>query len=310
MIGDLNEGVAVDTFDSFKVEGPTDQPELRKRLEQVGVLKLGEGHPNVQIDSGTVMRRVDCFVFCMSSSEDFERAHQHLSREYDACLRMNDLKLIASLIDNGEVGGEPLGNTFWPVQIGRVQYESNTSNLNDSDSSGAATPFRKPLRFAGQQEIRFVLWPRAKVERDHLIVSAALPVGLLERLPDSKVEGIVDGTQQEVVAAPSVLIDGFELLLTDLLKLQDASSRSPNFHEKDWQKRMMDSYRANELAMNAFFSKHEEEFLRFYWGLREQGFASANLDSFFTTPFGGQSVLAFSHDATTWVEAVRKRIGG
>ncbi|MBP1859695.1 hypothetical protein [Rhizobium herbae] len=184
-IRDCLEGITKVEIPSVKFDSRApDAAEKRMKLFQLGVM-IGSGVVEMT-NSQSYLIAHHLHVFCFSK-EPFETARKAMCDDapegwrYDACVEIRDIRAFCEAMEDGKINGQPFREAIASTLGCRdVRYNKATLAF-DMDEEFYVDPFQKPAHFACQQEIRFVIQPRA-ILPPNMYVEFDVPDGLLKQL--------------------------------------------------------------------------------------------------------------------------------
>lgn len=281
LIGDRDDGVSYTKTGrlDFSEEGLAS--ELQDKLHELNI-SVPNGS-SVVIEDATFVHACDGFLLSFSRGEYEEFKDVMLDDDYDACVRFDDIQLIANEIyEKGVI--KDLGKVcdyFEPPVCGDVEYADNVAFIENSPVLGYA-PFLKREKFKGQSESRIIFTQKKEFPDDYFDVVVDFPAGyLVEQLRG--VVKVYDGKEDEV--DPKQLLDFLSEVhrfLVDGITPQSAQKLSADELIVFATVRFADK----EVWLNA--EGRKKKIVEAYWALRESDpvYVDRTLESYFCSAHG------------------------
>lgn len=165
-IGDTEEGVARTTLTELEFTSDCDQPVLRERLRDVGIVLSNSCGA---INGSEVIRMTNGFVVCFASGDIDSLREAMCQGEYDSCIEVDDLQGFAMrILQTGITSkGIHLKDVFGAPVVSRVVYSDEKSDIRYRNAA-AASPFLKRDKYKGQCEVR-IFFPLLAYVHDYFI---------------------------------------------------------------------------------------------------------------------------------------------
>lgn len=274
-IGDLNEGIHI--TESGKIEISPENPNLeaREELAKARIAQVSESSTLI-MEGVKIISQRDCFVLSLADGDLDALAQAMCSQEpgklgYDGCIEILDLTKLASLIHlNGKLpDGSRVSNLF-TIEVGGVKYE--VLEPHDFQSSLFIPPgdaFLKSKTYSAQCEVRIVLYPKERMENDHVFVSVDLPPNILiDRTPNLPATPISKPARKQPMTDEEKNQHEKRHLEIICHHLDtwceiDRSMKNIDFGE-DWHESALQSRALREVE----FSKHRDAITRAFWEVR------------------------------------------
>lgn len=281
LIGDRDDGVSYAKIGRVDFSDESLSSELQDRLRELKV-SVPSGS-SVVIEDATFVYACDGFLLSFSRGEYDEFKDVMLDEDYDACVKFEDIQLIANEIyEKGVI--KSLGKVcdyFEPPVCGDVEYADNVAFIENSPVLGYA-PFLKREKFKGQSESRIIFTQKKEFPDDYFDVVVDFSAGyLVEQLRGSiKVYG---GEEDEV--DPKQLLDYLgevQSFLVDGIAPQSIQGLSTDELIAFSNARFADK----EVWLNA--EGRKKKIVETYWALRESDlvYVDRTLESYFCSAHG------------------------
>jgi hypothetical protein len=274
-IGDLNEGVCVTESGKIEISPESPNLEAKQALAKARIAHVNESTTLI-MEEAKFISQVDCFVLSLAAG-DLDTLVQAMCSQghgnfgYDGCIEIPDLSQLEQLIrSNGKLSDGSCVSELFAIEVDKVRYEALTPH--DFQSSLAippGDPFRKSEIYSTQCEVRVVLYPKERMEIDHVFVSVDFPPKfLIERplnlpiTPESKLARKQQMTEEERKQHEKLYLEKICHHLDAWCETR-RSTRNIDFGE-GWHERALESRALDE----AEFSKYRKAITLAFWEVR------------------------------------------